>query len=91
MATHAVPRLLRLLNILTLLLLLIGAGLYIWAWVGLHGLESYSPPVDAEPLSGMARFNRFWKVSRIGIWLVWSGLGLGVVAAVAAFVIRRRR
>lgn len=91
MSTYRVPRPLRLVNVLALLLLLLGAALYIWAWLGLHGLESYSPPVDAEPMSGMARFDRFWKVSRIGIWLVWSGLGVGVVSAMAALMIRRRR
>lgn len=92
MATHSppVPRGLRLLNILSLLLFLAGAGLYIRAWFGMHGLEAYQADPDAAIFSGMAQFNHFWNLSRIGIWLVWAAVAVAVIAAIGAVVIRRR-
>lgn len=91
MPSAPVPRSLRLVNALALLFVLAGAGLHLWSWFGMRRLESYVPPEDAPPFSGLARFEHYWELSRVGNWLVFTGVGVAVVAAIAAVVVRRRR
>lgn len=92
MATHSspVPRGLRLLNVLSLLLFLAGAGLYIRAWFGMERLQTYEADPEAALFSGLAEFDHFWNLSRIGIWLVWAAVAVAVIAAIAAVVVRWR-
>lgn len=91
MPSRPVPRALRVVNLLALLLLVAGAGFHAWSWSGMRGLESYVPPPDAPAFSGLARFEHYWQMSRIGTWLVWSGVGVAVLTAVVAVVVARRR
>ena len=85
-----VPRSLRALNVVALLLFFAGAGLHLRSWLGMRRLRGYQPDPDAPLFAGMAEFQHFWELSRIGTWLVWAGLALAVLAAIAAFVVRRR-
>lgn len=91
MTKAPVPRALRLVNVLALLLVLAGAGLHVWSWLGMRRLESYVAPPDAPAFSGMARFDHYWELSRLGTWLVLAGVGVAVLSAIAAVVVRRRR
>lgn len=77
-------------NLLALLLFLLGTGVYAWAWVGMRRLEGYVATPDAEHWAGMAQFNHYWNLSRLGLWLVVAALVVAVVAAIAAIVVRRR-
>lgn len=86
-----VPRALRLVNLLAGLLFVAGAGVYIRAWLGMRELERHPPGPEAELFAGMARFDHFWVLSRIGVWLVGSALLVAVLAAIAAAVLRRRQ
>lgn len=83
-----VPRIGRLLDLAALLLFLIGAGVYGRAWLGLNELRRDQPvsEVFAE-FAAMGRFNDFWMMSRIGMWLMAAG---GAVALLAAVVARIR-
>lgn len=85
-----VPRGLRVLNLLVLVLFLAGAGLYARAWVGMERLTSYQPAADEPLFSAMARFDRLWGLSITGTWLV-SAAVLGAVAVAVAFDVHRRR
>lgn len=91
MAKAPVPRALRAVNVLALLLVVAGAGLHVWSWFGMRGLKSYVTPPDSPAFSGMARFNHYWELSRLGTWLVLAGVGVGVLTAIAALVVQRRR
>ena len=87
--TRPVPRSLRVVNAVALLLFLGGAGLHVHAWLGMERLRENPPEAGAEPFAGMARFNELWELSRLGTWLVLTALALAVIAAVAALVLRR--
>ena len=89
-STPAVPRWLRAINIVALLLFLGGAGLHVYSWLGMEELRGLPPAAGAEPFSGMARFNELWELSRVGTALIVAAAGLAVLAAVAAIVVRRR-
>lgn len=87
---RAVPRSLRILNVVALLLFLAGAGLHFRSWLGMRALRQYTPDPDAPLFAGMAEFEHYWQLSRIGSWLVWAALGLAIIVAIAALVMRRR-
>lgn len=85
-----VPRWIRIVNGLSLLLLLAGAAVYARAWFGMQGLRSYEAAPDAAPFAGMAQFNHFHELSRIGVWLVVAGVAVAVLAAIATALEQRR-
>ena len=85
----AVPRSLRIINGLVLVMLVAGAGLYVWAWYGLRDLEANPPGPDAAPFAGMARFDELWLLNVIGRWLVVGAIALAIIAALAAAVAQR--
>lgn len=91
MTDHAVPRFLRLVNILAVGLLAAGAGLYARAWVGMRGLESYEVDPSAQLFAGIAEFNRFWELSRLAMALILAGLAVAAVSSLAAYLVRRTR
>lgn len=85
-----VPRILRVVNVLLLVVFLIGAGIYIRAWLGMQALTAYES-TPGEPLfSAMALFDQYWGLSITGLW-VMSAAGLGAVGAAIAAVVMRRR
>lgn len=77
---------------LALVLFLSGAGLYARSWLGMRELRDRAADADAgAPLfAAMARFDHFWMLSRIGVWLVMAAVGVAVLAAVAAVIHDRR-
>ncbi|MFL5580694.1 MAG: hypothetical protein ACJ8AO_09980 [Gemmatimonadaceae bacterium] len=81
-----VPRIGRLLDLAALGLLAGGAALYGRAWAGMRVLQDRT---GASPSFGaaMAEFDRWWRLSRVGIVL----LGVGVLVGVGAAVIAARR
>jgi hypothetical protein len=88
--TSTVPPVLRIANAVSGLLFLAGALIYVRAWLGMRALEAYEAEPDAELFAGVARFTHFWELSRLGIGIVLAALGLAVLAAIAAMVVRRR-
>ena len=84
-----VPRSLRALNLVALVLFLAGAGLHARAWLGLERLRSSQPGGGEAAFSGMARFDHLWRLSEIGQWLIVAAIAVAVVAAAAAVVVRR--
>lgn len=86
-----VPRALRAVNVLALLLFLAGAGLHVRSWLGMRGLREYQARPDGPLFAGMAEFEHFWQLARIGTWLVWAAVALAILAAIAAVLADRRR
>jgi hypothetical protein len=87
---RSVPPSFRLLNGLAALLFLVGAGVYVRAWLGLRGLRSYQASPGDEAFAALSRFQHFWNLSRIGVALVWGAVGVAVLAALAWALLRRR-
>ena len=87
---RSVPPSFRLLNGLAALLFLVGAGIYVRAWLGMRGLERYEASPGEGAFAALARFQHFWNLSRIGVGLVWGAVGVGVLAALAWAILRRR-
>lgn len=85
-----VPRGLRALNSLALLLFLAGAGLYARAWLGMNRLQSFEAPPGAGALAGMEQYASLLKGSWIAVALVVTALGVAVAAAVVRLVLERR-
>ncbi len=90
MTRRPVPRPFRIANILAGILFAVGALIYGRAWLGMCALASYETPAGADPFAGMARFNHFWELSRIGIRVVLAALGLAVLTALTAWIAGRR-
>lgn len=88
--SYRVPRPLRAVNLVALLLFLAGAALYVRAWIGLRELRSYVGDPAAPPFSAMALFNHYHLLSQIGVWLVVAAVTVAVIAAIAAVIHRRR-
>ncbi len=90
MSVQGVPRSIRLVNLLAALLFVAGAGVYIWAWLGMRALESYVTAPDAAAFAGTARFSHYVELYYIGFWLVGAAVAVAVASAIAALVVQRR-
>lgn len=75
-----VPRIGRVLDVVGLLLFLVGAALYVRAWIGFGTVPSFVPPTDAGPWAAVAVANRFWRLQKIGVALMIVGI-VGFVVA----------
>ena len=73
----------RVLDVIGLTILTVGAACYVYAYVGLRDLESVQAGSGAAPFASIVQFDRLWKLSRLGIGLAVAGLVVAVGAAVA--------
>ena len=76
----------RMLDLVGLAVLAAGLALYAYAYVGLQDLQAVKPEAGAAPFAAIVRFDKLWKLSRLGLGLA----GTGVVIAVLAAVVGRR-
>lgn len=81
-----VPRIGRILDLVGLLLFLGGAAVFVWAWVGFHGLPGYEVPVGAGPWATVRAADGYWRLQKIGTWLMAAGV---LVFGLAWWVARR--
>lgn len=87
----AVPRIGRVLDLVGLLVFLVGAALYVRAWLGLRGMDSFVPGAEAGAFAALERADALSALGRVGIALMIGGAVVGVVAAVVARRIMGRR
>jgi hypothetical protein len=85
-----VPRAVRVLNGVVLLLFLAGAGVYLWAWTGMRRLETEGVAPDNGATSALERFDQLVTLSNLGISLALAAVVLAVLAAIATLVAQRR-
>lgn len=88
--SRGVPRPLRILNAVTVLLLAVAGAVYVRAWIGMAELARSPEPAEGAVFSAMARFDHFWRLSELAEWLVVAAVGLGVAAAAGALLQRVR-
>ena len=79
-----VPRVGRILDLGALLLFVAGAALYVRAWLGLRGMDSFVPDPSHAGFAALERADALSSLGRIGIYLMIAGAVTGVVAAVVA-------
>lgn len=80
---RSVPLAGRVLDVVGLTILVVGAGVYARSWIGLKGLAA-EPPAGEESFAAMAEFNRFNDLADMGIALMIAGAVVMVVAAILA-------
>lgn len=86
-----VPRIGRVLDLAGLLVFLAGAALYLRAWLGLRGMDTFVPDPDAAGFAALERADQLSSLGRIGIALMIAGAVIAVVAAVVARRVAARR
>jgi hypothetical protein len=76
----AVPRVGRILDLLGLALFLGGAAVATRAWVGFRGLPDDLPAPGTSAISAVAVADGFWRLQKIGTWLMVAGVAVFVLA-----------
>lgn len=69
----------RVLDALGLAIFLGGAAIFAWAWAGFRRVQSYVPPPEAEG-AAVALADSYWRLQKIGGWVMAAGLAVFVVA-----------
>jgi hypothetical protein len=82
--TEAVPRRSRILDLISLILVVLGAAAYVWTYMQMEALRTAVHDPDAPIFAGYVRFVRLMQLNYLGLGLVGVGLLLGVGAAVHA-------
>ncbi len=86
-STRVVPRSGRLLDLASVACLLSGAVCYGRAWLAMRDLEAGRLVAGNRSHWATEQYGQYWQLSRVGIAL----LAVGVVVAVAAALVARRR
>ena len=75
--SRSVGRADRIRDLVALALVLAGVGLYMYAGAGMRALAAGQVQGDvAHPL--MAHWDRYWKLSRLGLVLAGTGVAVGI-------------
>jgi hypothetical protein len=62
----------RLRDLIAVMVLLAGAGLYGYAWTGMHGLAT-KPLNMPKGIAAMRYFDTYWQMSRVAILIMLAG------------------
>lgn len=88
-ASRKIPLTGRLLDAVAALVFVAGAVVAIRAHLGMRALEANPPGSEAGAFAGLAQFNHFWRLSRLGMILMLGGAGIAILAALFARFMRR--
>jgi hypothetical protein len=77
-----VPRLGRLLDLIGLALIVAGGACYAWSYLRLVQLHDHPPSAPHVLWVGLAAYNRYTRVSTIGIVVAAIGLSVAIASAV---------
>jgi hypothetical protein len=83
---QSVGRTSRMIDGASLVLVIAGAGCYLWAYAGMRALRVAAHDPNAALFAGYTRFMRFYQLSIVGL----TAVGLGVVVGVGAAIHARR-
>jgi hypothetical protein len=84
--TRAVPRIGRLLDVVGVLLLVVGAALYARSWFGLRAMDRFERAPGDEMWAAVERANALARLGRVG----FAVMAAGALVAVAAAIVARR-
>jgi hypothetical protein len=59
-------------DVIAMLVLLAGAGLYFYAWLGMHNLAT-KQLVIPKGIAAMRYFDTYWQMSRVAILIMLAG------------------
>jgi hypothetical protein len=59
-------------DVLAMLVLLAGAGLYAYAWSGMHNLAAKTLVIP-KGIAAMRYFDTYWQLSRVAILIMLAG------------------
>ena len=59
-------------DVIAMLVLLVGAGLYFYAWLGMHNLAT-KQLVIPKGIAAMRYFDTYWQMSRVAILIMLAG------------------
>jgi len=74
----------RIIDVVSLVLVVAGAACYLWAYAGMKALRQATPDPNAELFAGYTRFVRLWQLSVVGLTSVGLGVAVGIWAALHA-------
>jgi hypothetical protein len=80
MADKTVPRIGRILDVVGLLLFLVGAGCFTWAWIGFGDVPAFVPDPDGEPWAAVRMANGYLRLQKTGGSLMFVGILVFVAA-----------
>lgn len=75
-----VPRIGRMLDLVGLLLFLGGGAVFAWSWLGFRRVQDYVPAAGAPPWSAVSLADGYWRLQKIGGWVMLAGLAVFLVA-----------
>ena len=78
----------RLLDGISLSVLLFGASCYVWAYNGMHTLQHSTHNPAAPIFAGYTRYVRLNQLSWFGIGVILIGIAIGVAAAIHGSCVR---
>lgn len=84
---NPVPRIGRILDLVGLLFLLVGVGVYGFAWVGFQGVPDFQRPEHGTVFAATELADGYRAMERIGI----AGMLVGIAVFVVAWWVARRR
>lgn len=84
-----VPRVGRVLDLVGLLLFLGGAALYARSWLGLRGMDEFTPGPDAPLFAAIERANALTRLGHIGLGFMAAGAAVACLAALVAWRLGR--
>jgi hypothetical protein len=88
-APPKVSPLARLIDLAGVLIFLLGAALYAYAWAGMRVLQDALTAPMAAPGTHFERYDWLWSLSRVGI--VVAIVGISVILVASALSLRQRR
>ena len=74
----------RIIDVVSLVLVVAGAACYLWAYAGMQALRQTSHDPNAAIFAGYTRFVRLWQLSVVGLVAVGLGVLVGIGAALHA-------
>lgn len=84
-----VPRLANIADLLGVTLLVIGAGCYLRAYMGMNALRANGGSTSKARFAGIAEFDRYYQLSQLGLSLAAVAVLVLIVGAVVTWRARR--
>ena len=82
--SEAISRRSRIIDLVSLALVVLGAALYVWSYLQMEALRTATHDPNAPIFAGYTRFVRLMQLSYLGLGAVFIGIIVGIGAALHA-------